>query len=109
MVGTVLRQGASPVGWSAEHKRGCWLEFAWHLPVIPNCCTECATNPPPSSPLPHSRPSTPSPQDDLRLLCPDGGCKTVEEFEECYIAKSPAYAGGWCFLLLHLAAAFRSL
>lgn len=37
------------------------------------------------------------PQADLQLLCPSGGCKPLEEFESCNIAKAPAYAGaaGW--------------
>ncbi|KAI7836214.1 hypothetical protein COHA_009895 [Chlorella ohadii] len=29
---------------------------------------------------------------DLRLLCPSGGCKTLEEFQSCNIATAPAYA-----------------
>lgn len=30
---------------------------------------------------------------DLRLLCPNGGCKTLDEYEECNIAPAPSYAG----------------
>jgi hypothetical protein len=27
------------------------------------------------------------------LMCPDGGCKAVEEYGSCNLAKSPARAG----------------
>ncbi|KAL4428192.1 hypothetical protein ABPG75_002281 [Micractinium tetrahymenae] len=29
---------------------------------------------------------------DMRLLCPAGGCKTLDEFETCHVGKAPAYA-----------------
>jgi len=32
-------------------------------------------------------------QGDLRLLCPSGGCKTLEEFQTCNLATAPGYAG----------------
>ena len=39
-------------------------------------------------------------QGDLRLLCPSGGCATVDQYERCNIAKSPARAGAClCFKL----------
>lgn len=46
----------------------------------------------PNSACPDSR--CPPPQDELRLLCPGGGCATLEEYRTCNIATAPAYAGG---------------
>jgi hypothetical protein len=43
-----------------------------------------------ATPLPHPPPL----QADFMLLCPGGGCKAVEEFDSCSIAKSPSRAGG---------------
>jgi hypothetical protein len=43
--------------------------------------------------------STPQPwssinQGDLRLLCPTGGCKPVNQYLSCNVARVPAHAGG---------------
>ena len=31
-------------------------------------------------------------QSDMRLMCPDGGCATVDKFSSCNLAKVPAGA-----------------
>jgi hypothetical protein len=88
------KDGTEPQTWSTLNKVGlrswrqqcCKTNSCWDWCWNPAVATHTTLAPHPCLP--------PLLQADFMLLCPGGGCKAVEEFDSCSIAKSPSRAGG---------------